>query len=620
MLQHWWQPENIKAVLAVLIVVAALYGFVSERIPPDVVALLALLALLLTGILTPTEAFSGFSHPAVISVAAVVVLSAGVERTGVFSWIARRTLTQLGGSEWRMILAIMLATTFLSAWINNTAAVAIFIPIVIEACRRSGIGPGRILMPMSHAATFGGMCTLIGTSTNLVAHEFARSHGLPGFSMFSFAMIGLPMSIAGILFIVLIGRHFLPKGDARNAGEPLDSGNYLGEAVVTAESPWIGREINAATLALDFELELLGVVRDGQIMNLHAPLPRYAARDSLWVSGPLDKLLALLNEGGLEFDRPTSGEKRSLFPPPSDDPTEPPESAAEPKDDDEINLSLAEVVVLAPSGLIGQTLQKARFGERFDAVVLALRRRDAVRGSVATTRLRAGDVLVVEGKDEALRALAKTRGFLVIGAPAYPERRARKLIIAVATLVAVIMVVALDLLPIVTAATAGCAVLMLTGCLTPREAYRSIDLSIIFVLAGSLAMGMALDKTGITALVAQGLGGLTAGPHLVLAIFFLIAVLVSELMSNSGTVALLGPVAVSTAVHLGMNPMALLVAVTFGASAAFAMPIGYQTSLMIYGPGGYRTKDFLKLGIVLDLLLAAIAVTLIPMFWPLMKQ
>lgn len=619
MFEHWWQPETVKAVVAVLIVVAALYGFVSERIPPDVVALLALLALLLTGILNPTEAFSGFSHPAVISVAAVVVLSAGVERTGVFSWIARRTLTQLGGSEWKMILAVMLATTFLSAWINNTAAVAIFIPIVIEACRRSGIGPGRILMPMSHAATFGGMCTLIGTSTNLVAHEFARSHGLPGFSMFSFALIGLPMSLAGILFVVLLGRHFLPKGDAHNANEPLGSSSYLGEAVVTTASPWIGREINPATLELDFELELLGVVRDGQIMNLDAPLPRYAARDSLWISGPLDKLLALLNEAGLEFDRPTSGEKRSLFPPPSDDPTEPPESAAETVDD-EINLSLAEVVVLAPSGLIGQTLQKARFAERFDAVVLALRRRDAVHGSVATTRLRAGDVLVVEGKDEALRALAKTRGFLVIGAPAYPERRARKLIIAVATLVAVIVVVALDLLPIVTAATAGCVILMLTGCLTPREAYRSIDLSIIFVLAGSLAMGMALDKTGITALVAQGLGGLTAGPHLVLAIFFLIAVLVSELMSNSGTVALLGPVAVSTAVHLGMNPMALLVAVTFGASAAFAMPIGYQTSLMIYGPGGYRTKDFLKLGIVLDLILAAIAITLIPIFWPLMKS
>jgi di/tricarboxylate transporter len=613
---RWWQPETLNMIGAILIVLAALYGFVSERIPPDLVALLALLALVLTGILSPTEAFAGFSHPAVISVAAVVVLSAGVERTGVFGWLARKFLSPLGGSEWKMILAIMVATTALSAWINNTAAVAIFIPIVMEACRRANIAPGRVLMPMSHAATFGGMITLIGTSTNIVAHEFARSNGLPGFRMFDFAPVGLAMSVVGIAYIVLIGRHLLPQGNL-NLQSPLDSGSYLGEAVVTAESPWIGREINAESLEVDFELELLGVVRDGQIMNLDAPRPRYAARDSLWVRGSLEKLLALLHEAGLEFDRPTAREKQSLYPPPTGEATDTPD--AKESKDEEINLSLAEVVVLAPSGLIGQTLKQARFAERFDAVVLALRRRDAVSGSVATTRLHAGDVVVVEGKDESLRALARTRGFLVIGAPAYPEKRAGKLILAVAILVAVIVVAALDWLPILTAATAGCAVLMLTRVLPPREAYRSIDLSIIFILAGSLAMGAALDKTGITGLIAQGLGNLTAGPHVIIAIFFLMAVLVSELMSNSGTVALLGPVALSTAVHLELNPMALLAAVTFGASAAFAMPIGYQTSLMVYGPGGYRTKDFLKMGIVLDLLLAVIAITLIPLIWPLAK-
>jgi di/tricarboxylate transporter len=201
-----FRPDALKAIATVLILLAAVYGFVSERIPPDLVSLLALLALLVLGILSPGEAFSGFSHPATISVAAVLVLSAGIERTGLLSFLARRVLGPLGKSEVVLTLLIMLVIAFLSAFINNTAAVAVFIPVVIEVCRRTGASPGRILMPMSHAATFGGMCTLIGTSTNLVAHEYARSKGLPGFSMFEFGKVGLPMMIAGTAYILIVGR------------------------------------------------------------------------------------------------------------------------------------------------------------------------------------------------------------------------------------------------------------------------------------------------------------------------------------------------------------------------------------------------------------------------------
>ena len=274
---------------------------------------------------------------------------------------------------------------------------------------------------------------------------------------------------------------------------------------------------------------------------------------------------------------------------------------------------------MTTSGLVGRTLKAARFAERFDAVVLGLRRRGEVNERPSITPLHAGDMLLVEGRRDALQALAETRGFLVVGTPARPEERPGKLVITMVTLIAVVLVVSLGFLPIVTAATAGCAVLMLTGCLRPSEAYRAIDLSLVFILAGSLALGAALNKTGITTLLADWLAGIstTTGPYFILAGFFILAVVVSELMSNSGTVALLGPITISVAAKMGINPMSLLAAITFGASAAFAMPIGYQTSLMIYGPGGYRFKDFIRMGIPLDLILALLALLLIPYFWPL---
>lgn len=604
-----FDAATVKALVTLLILAAAMYGFVSERLAPDVTALLALLALLLTGVLTPYEAFSGFSHPATISVAAVLVLSAAVERTGALTYIARRLLTPMGNSELTLTVVIMVIISSISAFVNNTAAVAVFIPVVIEVCRRTKASPSRILMPMSHAATFGGMCTLIGTSTNLVAHEFALSYGLRGFSMFELGKVGLPMLLAGFAYMLLVGRRFLPRtqpGDvlAMQLGE-----RYLAELIVEADSAWTGKAINAEHFERDFDVDLIGVLRGGQALSFSDQSLIFAANDSLLVRGRLEHVLTLTSQNGLELHRPkmfSSAEEPELT---ADDKEE--EGNARPQ--------LAEVVVLTTSGLVGRTLKAARFAETYDAVVLGLRRRGEVNERPSITPLLAGDMLLVEGKRDALQALAEARGFLVVGTPARPEQRPGKLAITIATLIAVVLVVSLGLLPIVTAATAGCAVLMLTGCLRPSEAYRAINLSLIFVLAGSLALGVALNKTGITTMLADWLAGVSgnAGPYVVLVGFFILAVVISELMSNSGTVALLGPITISVAAKMGINPMSLLAAITFGASAAFAMPIGYQTSLMIYGPGGYRFRDFILMGIPLDLILALLALLLIPYFWPL---
>lgn len=613
----------LKAMATLLILAGAIYGFVSERISPDVVSLLVILALLLTGVLGPEDAFSGFSHPATVSVAAVLVLSFAIERTGVLSLLARRVLAPLGRSELLFTAVIMLVIAMLSAFINNTAAVAIFIPVVLEVCRRTGASPGRVLMPMSHAATFGGMCTLIGTSTNLVAHEFARNQGLPGFSMFEIGKVGLPMLVAGFLYILLVGRWFLPRTQVAAPETIGQADPYLSEVIVMNGSPWIGREVNRERFMRDLDVELIGLVRDGQVVGLEEQRPHFASGDSLRVRGALDRVLALAAEDGLELHRPSERQPApavgSTAPASAEETGEQIAALAEQAPD---KLQLAEVVVLSTSGLIGQTIKQLRFAERYDAVVLAVRRQGALTERPSTTPLHAGDVLVIEGSPEALKALAETRGFLVIGTLAKVKQRPRLLLITILVLISVVGVAALGWLPIVTAAVAGCAVLMLTGCLPPREAYRAIDLSLVFLLAGTLALGLALERTGITSGLAKGLTALTGltGPYIILACFFLVAVVISELMSNSGTVALLAPVAVSSAAQMGINPMALIAAIALGASASFAMPMGYQTNLMIYGPGGYRFKDFVRMGIVLDLLLAILALWLIPYFWPLLPQ
>ncbi|MEP7274646.1 MAG: SLC13 family permease, partial [Acidobacteriota bacterium] len=508
----------------------------------------------------------------------------------------------------------------ISAFINNTAAVAIFIPVVLEVCRRTGASRGRVLMPMAHAATIGGMCTLIGTSTNLVAHEFALKQGLKGFSMFELGKVGLPMVVVSYAYMLFIGRRFLPRNGQGEEGQRENAGRYLVELIVEPGSPWIGRNISAFLMERDHDVRLLGVTRGVQVIGIDGAGAIYLAGDSLRVSGLLDNVLALAAQTGLEPHRPTA----SLAPLIENDQQQAlPDGASKADAEDSAGGAanktiLAEIVVLSPSGLIGTTLKEARFAEHYDAIVLALRRRGHSDVRPSTTPLHAGDVLLVESTQGALQELTDRPGFLVLGTLSPPEMRTGKMTITLLTLLGVILLVSSGLLPIVTAATAGCVVLMLTGCLRPREVYRAIDLSLVFLLAGSLSLGMALEKTGHTALLAKGVAGLTGvtGPFVVMAGFFLASVVISELMSNSGTVALLGPLALSAAAQMGINPLTLLVAVTFGASAAFAMPIGYQTSLMIYGPGGYQVRDFVKMGLALDLILAVLALWLIPQFWP----
>ncbi len=611
----WLQPTSVLLVLA-----ASVYLWVSGRLPADVTALLAMVALLVTGVLTPEETFAGFSHPATLSVAAMLVLSAGLERTGAIAFLARRVLGPLGGSEGLLTFVLMLVTGTMSAFVNNTACVAVFLPVVREVSRRTKARASKLYMPMAHAATLGGLCTLMGTSTNVVAHEFARANGLPGFGMFEVGLVGLPMALAGMAYVFLVGRWFLPSGGESTPKTPPRSGEYQAEVVVQPGSTWVGKRMRAQDFARDYEVELLGLSRDGSELRLLGEEERFSAGDRLRVRGPLERVLALEHAPGLELRRPNpKGAPASELAPATASVQGPDSQASGPQAAAPAH-EIRELMVLPRSWLIGSTLASLGFARRFGSVVLAVHRpNELLHGTPASHVIHAGDVLVVEGPAEVLDTLSAERSLYYIGRPNVPADRVHKVWIALLVMVAVVAVVALGWAEIVVAATTGAAVLMLTGCLQPREAYKAIDLELVFLLAGSLALGRALDETGVTSAFGQALAtaGGGFGPHAVMAGFLISSVLISEFMSNSGTVLLLGPVALSTSAQLGLNPMALLAAIMFGSSAAFAMPIGYQTSLMILRPGGYRVKDFVRMGLALDLFIVVIGLWLIPRYWPL---
>lgn len=604
-------PADVRLAVTLTVLVGAVYLFVTEKIAPDLTALLALLALLLCGVLTPQLAFAGFSHPAVVSVAAVVVLSAGIERTGALSFVARRLLAPLGRSEWLLTLAVMLTIGALSAFLNNTAAVAIFIPVVLETCRRTGASPGRILMPMAFAATLGGMCTLMGTSTNLVVHEYARGQGLPGYTMFELGRLGLLVAAVAVVYLLVVGRFLLPRTQVE-ADELARSDEYLSELVIPEGSSWIGQPVRSSAFARDHDVTLLVLSRKGQALDPERGDLTFAAGDGLRVRGRLADVLTLASRGGIELHRPRDAAGHDA----ASGATSPASGRANGGPD--TGTRLAEIVILPGNELVGRTLKAARFADVHDALVVALRRRGRAFGRPSTTPLRTGDVLVVEGANEALVHLSQQPGFLVVGTPTPPDVKHDKVVVAVGTLVAVVACVALGWMSIVAAATAGCAVLVLSGCLSLRQAYEALDLSVVFLLAGAMALGAALETSGVPGHLATWLSGFGAGenPLFVIAGFYVASVVLSEFMSNSGAATLLCPVAVTVAERLGLEPMSLLAAITFGCSAAFAMPIGYQTSLMIYGPGGYRFRDFVRVGLVLDVIVAIVVLTSIARFWP----
>jgi di/tricarboxylate transporter len=582
--------------LVSIIVVVAVVLFATEKFTVDVVALLVLGALLVTGLVTPAEGISGFSNPATVTVAAMFVLSAGLNRSGALA-VLGQALIRHGKNETMLLLMVMVGVAVISPFINNTAAVAVFLPLVVGAAASRKIPTSLLLIPLSFASQFGGVCTLIGTSTNLLVSSISAQTGVGPFGMFEFTKLGLIMTAAGIVYFLVAGRWLLPKGRPTQLTEAYGLGEYITELRVIAGSPLLGKTIVQAKLGELHDVTVLEIMRGKR--NIWFPLDDPLREgDVLLVRGAVKKLLELKNSVGLELEPKFKLEDQDL--------------AGE-------EMELVEVLIPAQSRLANRTLKNIDFHWRYKSIVLALHRRGQnLREKLADVSLLPGDALLLIGPKAEIARLRADENFMVLEPRRDVVLDRRKAPVALGIVALVVALATINVLPIVATALLGCVAMVLTGCLRAEDAYRAVDWKVIILLAGILPLGMAIEKTGAAQiLVDHGLRlSQGAGPILVLVAVYLLTATLTECMSNNAAAVLMAPVAISTAVKLGLDPKPFLVAVTFAASTSFATPVGYQTNTMVYNAGGYRFGDFVKVGVPLNLIFCALAAYFIPRFWP----
>ncbi len=584
----------VLSLLGVLVVLLAV-----EKLRADMVAMLGLAALILSGILPAETALSGFSNPATITVACMFILSEGLHSSGLVRVFGDRLLKNGPTTTPMLMLGIGLMVAPVSAFINNTAAVAVFMPIALRVCNGNGISPSRILMPLSFFAMLGGTCTLIGTSTNILVSSAAAAHGIEPFGMFEFTRLGLLLLAAGALYLVLLGGRLLPERiPAENLTEGYHLNRYLSEVVILEGSPIAGLTLPEAKLGERFDLEVLGLYRDKKMWGAPGPDLILKENDVLIVKAPAAALVQLRDATGVVIKHghhPDDADLRS------------------------VDSALVEVVVAPNSALEGRTVKSIDFRHRYGATALAIRRHgEDIREKVGRVRLRFGDELLIMVRRLSLPRLREQTDFVVLQELDVAMLRPWKAMVSLGIIVAVVGVAALRIFSIAETAVVGAVVMVLTGCLPIRKVYKAVDWKTIVLLAGLIPMGAALEVSGAADSAVQALLHLTGtlGPNAVLGAFMAFAVILTGFMSNNATAVLLAPLAISVSHKLGVDPRAFLVALTFAASAAFYTPIGYQTNLLVYGPGGYRFIDFVRLGAPLNLIHCVLGAFLIPLFFP----
>ena len=578
--------------------VCAVVLFVTEKFSTDIVAILVMIVLLVFRVLTPAEGLAGFANTATVTVGAMFVLSAGMFRSGAVNFVGKALGRLARHSSRLMLFVLMVCVGVLSSFLNNTAAVAILIPVVIVVARRAKTSPSKLLMPLSYASMFGGMCTVLGTSTNILASSIAEQAGLGAFSMFEFTKLGIIFFAVGVAYMMTLGRRLVP--DHRGQGDLTTSfglGDYLTDLVLQTESRSVGHSLASAPLVKELNIDVLQILRGEDTLR---PTPETILRegDVLRIQGDLRTINELKGRAGVTFGMSMKWRDEHL---------------------QSTDTRLVEAVVGPSSPLAGKSLTESRLRENYGASVLAIRQHGTLRhGQFENITLMPGDALLIDVPNDQIEHLTQQRVFLVVsraGIPRFDWRKASK---AVAIVIAVVVVAATGLLPIVAAAATGALMMVLSGCVSTEEAYGAIEWNVLFLLAGMLSLGAAMEKTGASTMLADGMidsvGGL--GPLALLAAFFGATMLLTEVMSNNATVALLLPIAITTAQAIDVDPRAFMFAVVFAASSSFMTPVGYQTNTMIYGPGQYRFKDFARVGAPLNLIFWALGTLLIPWFWP----
>jgi di/tricarboxylate transporter len=578
------------------ILIATLYFLISEKIPVDLTAIGIMVLLTVTGILEPVEAVAGFANPAVITVGAMFLISRAMIRTGTVEYIGRKVLDWTKGRPTAAILLILLMVAVASAFINNTPVVVLFIPVIISMSCRFGLSPSKYLLPISYASILAGTCTLIGTSTNIIVSDLAVHYGYQAFGMFELAAVGVPIAVVGLASIIFLGPLVMP--DSSNPSCELESTQrrYLAELTVPRGSRLVGINPCHGLPERYQGVEVLEVIRYSHIFHPCRDSVTIAPDDLLLVKGSPNSLMGVLNDKATALPATENGPLASVG-----------------------DRFVVELILTPQSSLIGQRLRKTYLARDDRLHIVAIERSGLhyTEKQIQDVRLKLGDTLLVWCRPDKLENLRGRNDWIVVEDVHHKIVHTPKAPLTGLIFGAMVVAAATGLADIMVCALAALFLMIASGCLPMHEAYRALQSNVLMLIAGTIALGAAMEKTGASHLYAdqfiQALSGWP--PQMILGGIIVLTSISTQLLSNNATAVLLLPIAISTALKLGVDPKPFIMAVCFGASACFATPIGYQTNLMVYSPGGYRFSDYFKLGIPLNLIVIVMGTVLIPMVW-----
>jgi len=601
--------SNWQQVVVVTVLVVVFIAFLKELASPDVVAMSAFAALILMGIVNPDRTRAVFGNPAPIIVACMFVISAALERTGVIEALGSSFGRIAGSSPTRILIVLMIVVAPLSALVNNTPVVVVFLPIVLAICRTHDLKASKFLIPLSYAAIVGGTCTVIGTSTNLlatgIANEIGQEQGIAElypFRMFEITKLGLVFIVITLIYMLTLGRKLLPDRVTLSTLFEAEGGKeFLTQASIAEGSPIVGKIFTETKLAKMRGLRIIEIVRGSERLKTALNKVTFEPGDLILFKTQTVGVIDLAEQAGVEMGPKGELGLEAIST----------ESAI-----------LMEGIIGPQSGLIGKSLRNLNFRQRYGVLILAVHRRgENLAERFQEVKLQFGDTLLVEGSVEKMNRLFEEKDFINLSRPQEKPLRRSKAPIAGLALLAFMLLGALTSLPLLGLALGAVLVTLLTRCLDPAEAYAAVEWKVVLMIFGMLGLGEALASTGVassaSAAVVDTIGRF--GPHAVLAGIYLLAAVLTEIVSNNAVAALLTPIAISVALDLGVDPRPFVVAVMFGSSASFATPIGYQTNTYVFGAGGYKFSDFPKVGLPLAIILWIVASILIPspLFWPL---